>query len=118
MAEEKKEWALHLDASEYQDKILKGTLPALVDFWAPWCFPCRMLAPTIEELAKEYEGRVVIAKINTDNNGALANSLNIKGIPTMVLIKDGKNLPLKHPNVDPFWKAFYDAGVKYKDYVG
>jgi thioredoxin 1 len=90
MTEEKKEFALHLDANEYRDKILKGSLPALVDFWAPWCFPCRMLAPTIEELAKEYEGRVVIAKVNTDQNGELANSLDIKGIPTMLFIKDGQ----------------------------
>ena len=90
MAEEKKEFALHIDATEYRDKILKGDLPALVDFWAPWCFPCRMLAPTIEELAKEYDGRVTVAKINTDNNGELANSLDIKGIPTMVFIKDGQ----------------------------
>jgi len=90
VAEQKKECALHLDANGYQDQILKGQLPALVDFWAPWCFPCRMLAPTIEELAKEYEGRVVVAKINTDENGALANSLDIKGIPTLIFVKNGQ----------------------------
>ena len=89
---ENQETALHIGSDEFNTSILEADKPALVDFWAPWCFPCRMLAPTIEELAKDYEGRAIIAKINTDENGELAQSLGIQGIPTMILFKEGKEV--------------------------
>ena len=87
---ETKEAVLHVESAEFQAKVLDGELPALVDFWAPWCFPCRMIAPTIEELAKEYQGRAVVAKVNTDNNGELAQSYGIQGIPSMLFFKGGE----------------------------
>jgi len=69
---------------------LQAELPALVDFWAPWCYPCRMVGPVIEELARDYNGRVIVAKVNTDHNAELANSYGVQGIPTMLFIKKGE----------------------------
>jgi len=86
------EAVLHVGSDDFQAEVLDSGKPALVDFWAPWCFPCRMIAPTIEELAKDYQGRAVVAKINTDENGPLAQSLGIQGIPTMILFKDGEEV--------------------------
>ena len=87
---ETNEVVLHVDSADFQAMVLDAELPALVDFWAPWCFPCRMIATTIEELAKEYEGRAVVAKVNTDNNGDLAMSYGIQGIPSMLFFKGGQ----------------------------
>lgn len=85
-----KEYVLHVESDQFKEKVIEAELPALVDFWAPWCFPCRMIGPTIEELAKDYAGRAIVAKVNTDNNGELASSFGIQGIPTMIFFKDGK----------------------------
>jgi len=64
----------------------------LVDFWAPWCGPCRMVAPIVEDLAKAYEGRALIAKLNTDENVRVATELGIMGIPTLILFKNGQEV--------------------------
>lgn len=70
--------------------VLESDLPVLVDFWAPWCGPCRMVAPTLDKLAKEYSGQLVIAKVNTDENPMWAGNYQVSGIPTMLLVADGK----------------------------
>lgn len=79
---------LYLDTDKFDDTIKFGTV--LVDFFAEWCGPCKMLAPLIDELADEYAGKVKICKVDTDKNNALASRFNIRGIPTVIIFKDGE----------------------------
>lgn len=83
---------VHVTDELFEEVVLKSRVPTMVDFWAPWCGPCRMIAPIVEDLAQEYEGRAVIAKINTDENFRVADNLGIMGIPTLILFKDGKEV--------------------------
>ena len=76
--------------ANFGDDVLKSSEPVLVDFWAPWCGPCRMLMPIIEELAEEFSGKVKIGKVNTDENQQTAASYGITSIPTVMLFKDGE----------------------------
>lgn len=79
------------DASFERD-VLRAPLPVLVDFWAPWCGPCRMVSPIVEELGREYRGRLRVAKVNTDENPQRAGMLGIRGIPTLILFKGGREV--------------------------
>ena len=72
------------------NQLLNSDLPVLIDFWAPWCGPCRMLSPLVDELAEEMDGRIVVAKCNVDENQALAMQYGVMSIPTLVMLKDGK----------------------------
>ncbi|MDE2293451.1 MAG: thioredoxin [Elusimicrobia bacterium] len=81
---------IQLTDDSFDKEVLTSPQPVLVDFWAPWCGPCRMLAPVVEELAKEYTGKVKIAKLNTDDNPNAATRFNISAIPTMLFFKNGK----------------------------
>ena len=84
--------ASYIDVNEadFQSSVLDSSVPVLVDFWAPWCGPCRAIAPHIEALGEEYEGRVTVAKVNVDNNQQLAVTYGIRGIPALLLFKDGQ----------------------------
>ncbi len=75
--------------ADFDEKVLKNELPVLVDFWAAWCGPCRAIAPVIDQLAEEYEGKVTIAKMNVDENPATPGKLGIRAIPTLILFKNG-----------------------------
>ncbi|HZJ18076.1 MAG TPA: thioredoxin [Patescibacteria group bacterium] len=81
---------IKLTDQNFEEEVLKAKTPVLVDFWAEWCMPCRVIAPVIEELAKEYEGKVKVGKLNVDENGNTAQSFGIMSIPSIYIFKDGK----------------------------
>jgi thioredoxin 1 len=75
--------------TSFDDDVLKSDLPVLVDFWAEWCGPCKMIGPIVEEIAKEYQGRLSVAKLNVDENAAVPAKHGIRGIPTLILFRNG-----------------------------
>lgn len=75
--------------NNFEQDVLKSDLPVLVDFWAPWCGPCRQLAPTIDELAKDLEGKLEVVKCNVDDNPETPSKYKVRGIPTLMIFKDG-----------------------------
>jgi thioredoxin 1 len=81
---------VHVNEGTFDTEVLNSDKPALVDFWAPWCGPCRAIAPVLEELAEEYKGRLTVAKVNVDENRKLAGNHGVMSIPTMILFKNGK----------------------------
>jgi thioredoxin 1 len=81
---------VHVTDSAFEKTVLQSKLPVIVDFWAPWCGPCRMVAPTLEKLAKENAGSLLVTKVNTDENPEWAMKYQVQGIPTMLFIANGK----------------------------
>lgn len=81
---------LHVTDAEFEKVVLQSTLPVVVDFWAPWCAPCRMVAPILDKIAKENDGKLVVAKVNTDENNQWAMKYGVQGIPTMLFISNGE----------------------------
>ena len=91
-----------LTSENFDSEVMKTDMPVLVDFWAPWCGPCQMLGPIIEEVAEEYEGKAKVCKVNVDENGPLSAQFAIVSIPTVILFKNGeavsKNVGLQNKN--------------------
>lgn len=83
---------IHVTDSNFKNEVLDSSEPVLVDFWAAWCGPCKMIAPVIEELAGDYQGKVKICKLNVDENNKSASENGVMSIPTMVLYKNGKEI--------------------------
>ena len=81
---------IELNAENFDAEVLRSDKPVLVDFWAEWCAPCRMLAPTISEIANDYDGRLKVAKLNVDHFGDIAARYQIRGIPTILVFNDGE----------------------------
>ncbi|OGO21899.1 MAG: thioredoxin [Chloroflexi bacterium RBG_16_51_16] len=81
---------VHITDASFEKTVLQSSIPVIVDFWAPWCSPCKMIAPTLEKLAAENDGKLLVAKINTDENPEWMQKFGIQGIPTLLFVSGGK----------------------------
>ena len=109
---------IHVTDDAFEKTVVQADLPVVVDFWAPWCGPCRMVGPVLDKLATEYAGKVLIAKVNTDDNPIWAQKFNVQGIPTMLFMSEGKVVhqqvgalpePMLRSTVDQFLNAVVQA---------
>ena len=82
--------AVQLNEMNFEQEVVNSTIPVLVDFWAPWCGPCQMMGPVVEQLSEELEGKVKVCKVNVDENGALAEKFDVMSIPNFKLFKNGQ----------------------------
>lgn len=112
---------LNVTDADFQKTVLESPLPVIVDFWAPWCGPCRMVAPILEKIASEYSQKLIVAKVNTDENQQFATQYGVQGIPTMLFVSGGKIIhrqvgALPEPMLRDVIKQFLDVvGVKQEN---
>jgi thioredoxin 1 len=107
--------ALEITSSNFQSEVVESDLPVLVDFWAEWCGPCRMIGPIVEELASDYAGRIKVAKLDTDAEQGLASRFGVLSIPTVLLFKDGQ--PVEQA-IGARPKAALVSALKLDEYAG
>jgi len=86
---------VHVTDDTFEQEVLQSEQPVLVDYWANWCAPCKMIAPVLEEIAEEYDGRIKVAKLDIDENRAVTERFNVRGIPTLILFKNGEAEAIK-----------------------
>ncbi|XXQ68378.1 thioredoxin TrxA [Neisseriaceae bacterium B1] len=86
---------VHVTDATFEAEVLQANVPVLLDFWAPWCGPCKMIAPVLDQLAEEFDGKVKIAKMNVDENQNIPAQFGVRGIPTLIVFKDGKPIANK-----------------------
>ena len=86
---------LHVTDSSFEDEVLKSGLPVILDFWAEWCGPCKMIGPILEDLAAQYKDQLTVAKINIDDNQSTPQTYGVRGIPTLIIFKDGDVIATK-----------------------
>jgi thioredoxin 1 len=86
--------ALQVTDASFKQEVIESNIPVLVDFWAPWCGPCRMVAPVVDEIATQYEGQLKVVKMNTDENPDVASKYGIRSIPTLMIFKDGQKVDM------------------------
>jgi thioredoxin 1 len=107
---------VHVTDAAFEKTVMQSTIPTIVDFWAPWCGPCRMVAPTLEKLAKENAGKLLVAKVNTDENPEWATKFGVQGIPTMLFVANGK---IVHRQVGALPEpVLRDVVAQFMDVVG
>ncbi|MBD2105107.1 thioredoxin [Leptolyngbya sp. FACHB-261] len=86
--------AVSVTDTSFKQEVLESDVPVLVDFWAPWCGPCRMVAPVVDEIAQQYDGKVKVVKVNTDENPGIASQYGIRSIPTLMVFKAGQKVDM------------------------
>lgn len=101
--------ALEITDANFEELVTKSDKPVLLDFWAEWCGPCRMVGPVVEELAKDYAGKAIVGKVNVDNNAGISAMFSVRNIPTILFFKDGK---VVDKQVGAVPKSVLDAKLK------